>query len=116
MLLEEVIFTTEWLPEAILPDNVAVINSSQDEVVEITPEVTEKELEPEKEKPASSRYRCLLSSAQERNRKKKVTRKRRVQTQDMIEGGTYYSDESAPESVEDGCLPLGLSQDLIDLV
>ena len=45
-----------------------------------------------------------------------MTRKRRVQTQDMIEGGTFYSDESAPESVEDGCLHLGLSEDLIVLV
>ena len=114
--LEEVIFTAEWMPEVILPDNVAVINSSHDEIVEITPEVTEKELEPEKEKTASSSSRCLCSSAPGRTRKKKVTRKRRVRTQDIIEGGTYYSDESAPESVEDGCLHLGLSQDLIDLV
>ena len=45
----------------------------------------------------------------------KGTRKRRVRTQDMIAGGTYKSDESAPESVEDGCLLLGLTQDLIDL-
>ena len=37
--LEDVIFTTEWLLEAILPDNVTVINSLQDEVVEITPEL-----------------------------------------------------------------------------
>ena len=116
MLLEEVIFTSEWLPEDILPDHLAVINSSQDEIVEITSEVnSEKELEPEKEKPASGRSRCLRSSAPGRTRKKKVTRKRRVCTQDMIEGETYYSDESAPESVEDGCLLLGLTQDLIDL-
>ena len=33
----------------------------------------------------------------------------------MIEGGTYYLDESASESVEDGCLLLGLTQDVIDL-
>ena len=116
VLLEEVVFTFEWLPEVILPDNMLVINSSQDEIVEITPEVTEKELEPEKEKPASSRSRCLHSSAPGQTRKKKVTRKLRVRTQDMIEGGTYYSDESASESVEDGCLLLGLSQDLIELV
>ena len=94
-----------------------MINSSLDEIAELTPEVnSEKELEPEREKPASGRSRCLRSSAPGRTRKKKVTRKRRVQTQDMIEGGTFYSDESAPESVEDGCLHLGLSQDLIDLV
>ena len=117
VLLEEVIFTAEWLPEVILPDKVAVINSSQDEIAEITLEVnSEKELDPEKEKPVSVRSRCLCSSAPGRTRKKKGTRKRRVCTQDMIKGGTYYSDESAPESVEDGCLHLGLSQELIDLV
>ena len=100
--LEEVIFTAEWLPEVILPDNLPVINSLQDDIVEITPELnSEKELEPEKEKPASGRSRCLRSSAPGRTRKKKGTRKRRVRTQDMIEGGIYYSDESAPESVED---------------
>ena len=49
MSLEEVIFTAEWLPEVILPDNLPVINSSQDDIVEITPELeSEKELEPEK--------------------------------------------------------------------
>ena len=48
-----------------------MINSSQDEIVEITPEVMKKELEPEKEKPASSRSRCLRSSAPGRSRKKK---------------------------------------------
>ena len=93
-----------------------MINSSQDEIVEITPEVnSEKELEPEKEKPATGRSRCLRSSAPGRTTKKKGMRKRRVRTLDMIVGGTYYSHESAPESVEDGCLLLGLTQDLIDL-
>ena len=58
--LEEVVFPAEWLPEVILPDNLPVINSSQDDIVEITPELnSEKELEPEKEKPVSSRSRCL---------------------------------------------------------
>ena len=75
----------------------------------------EKELEPEKEKPASARSRCLRSSAPGRTRKKKGTRKCRVRTQDMIQGGTYYSNESAPESVEEGCLLVGLTQDVIDL-
>ena len=64
MLLEEVIFTAEWLLEVILPDNLPVINSSQDEMAELTPEVNsekelEKELELEREKPASGRSRCL---------------------------------------------------------
>ena len=68
VLLEEVVFTAEWVPEAILPDIVAMINSSQDEIVEITPEVTEKELEPDKEKPAANRSRCLCYSAPGRTR------------------------------------------------
>ena len=46
---------------------------------------------------------------------KNGTRKRRVRTQDMAEEGLRYSDESDPESVEDGCLLLGLTRDLIDL-
>ena len=100
--LEEVIFTADLMHEAILPDNLPVINSSQDEIVELTPE-----LEPEKEKPAAARSRCLRSTAPGRAKKRKGTKKPRVRTQDMIKGGTYYSDESAPESVEDGCLLLG---------
>ena len=84
--LEEVIFTADWVPAAILPDNShPVEDSSQDEIVEITPE-----LEPEKEKPpTASRSRCLRSTAPGRARKKKPTKKRRIHTQDMIEGGTY---------------------------
>ena len=85
-------------------------SSSQDEIADVTPA-----LEPEKEKPVVRRSSCLRSSAPGRARKKKGTRKGRVWTQDMIEGGTYYSDESAPESVEDGCLLLGLTRDVIDL-
>ena len=107
MSLEDVICTTEWLLEAILTDNVAVINFSQDEVVEITPELTEKELDPEKEEPAPGRSGCLRSSAPGRTRKKKMVRKHGLRTLDMIEGGTCYSNESAPEFVEDGCLLLG---------
>ena len=85
-------------------------SSSQDEIVNVTPV-----LEPKKEKAVVRRLSCLRSSAPGRAGKKKGTRKRRVRTQDMIEGGTYYSDESAPESVEDGCLLLGLTRDVIDL-
>ena len=93
-----------------------MIDSSQEEIVDVTPELNpEKELEPEKEKPVASRSRCLRSSAPGRARNKKVTKKRRIRTQDIIEGGKYWTDESAPESVEDGCLLLGLTQDVIDL-
>ena len=108
--LKEVVFTAEWVPKAILPDKLPVDSLSQDEIVDVTPV-----LELEKEKAVLRRSSCLRSSAPGRARKKKGTRKRRVRTQDMIEGGTYYSDESAPESVEDGCLLLGLTRDVIDL-
>ena len=78
------------------------VDSSQDEIVDITPE-----LEPEKEKlPAASRSRCMRSPAPGRAKKKKPAKKCRIRTQDMIEGGTYWSDESAPEAVEDGYLLL----------
>ena len=64
-----------------------VDSSSQVEIVDVTPA-----LELEKEKSVVRRSSCLRSSAPGRARKKKGTRKRRVWTQDMIEGGTYYSD------------------------
>ena len=116
MSLEEVIFTAEWAPEVILPDPFPAFNSSQEDIREITPERNpekllnpEKVLEPEKEKPAGQRSSCLRSSAPRRSKKKKGTRKRRVRIQDMVEEGVYYLDESDPESVEDGCLLLGLT-------
>ena len=115
--LEEVTFTA-WAPAAILPDNQPpFVDSSKHEIVDITPELElEKELEPEKEKPpAASRSRCLRSTAPGRARKKKPTKKRRIRTQDMIDGRTYWSDEPALESVEEGCLLLGLTQAVIDL-
>ena len=90
----------------------------QDEIREITPEKLlspEKVLEPEKEKPVRERSMCLRSSAPGRSRKKKGTRKRRVRTQDMVEEGLHFSDESDPESVENRCLLLGLTRDVIDL-
>ena len=66
------------------------------------------ELNPEKEKPVASSSNCLRSSAPGRARKKKVAKKCRIRTEDMIEDGP---DESAQESVEDGCLRLGLMID-----
>ena len=110
--LEEVIFTAEWVPAEILPDNQPpVVDSSAENLVELTPE-----LEPEKEKPSTaSRSRCLRTSAPGRARKRKPTKKHRIRTQDMIEGRTYWLDESSPKSVEDGCLLLGFTQNVIDL-
>ena len=54
--LEKVIFTAEWVPAEILPDNQPpVVDSSAENLVELTPE-----LELEKEKPSTaSRSRCL---------------------------------------------------------
>ena len=99
-----------------------MINSSRDDIREITLERNpekllnpKKVLEPEKEKPVRERSMCLRSSAPGRSRKKKRTRKLRVQTPDMVEEGLGYSDESDSEFVEDGCLLLGLTQDMIDL-
>ena len=77
--LEEVVFTAEWLPEAILQDILPVDSSSRDEIVDVTPP-----LEPEKEKAVVRRSSCLRSSAPGLARKKKGTRKRRVRTQDMF--------------------------------
>ena len=110
--MEVVIFTAEWVPTAILPDNLSpVVDSSSEEVVEITPE-----LKPEKEKPPTAyRSNCLRSSAPGRVRKKNPSKKRRIRTQDMIEDGTYWLSESALESFEDGCMLLRLTQDVIDL-
>ena len=72
-------------------------------------------MEPEREKtPVASGSRCLRSSAPGRV-KRKPTKKRRICTKDMVMEGVYWSDESEPESVEDGCLLLGLTQDIIDL-
>ena len=75
----------------------------------------EQVLESEKEKPSKGRSMCLRSSARGRARKKKETRKRRARTQNMIEEGLRYLDESDPESIEDACLLLGLTRDVIDL-
>ena len=138
MSLEEVIFSAEWVPEVILPDPFPAFDSSQDDIHEITPErrpeevlepekeklrTPERVLEPEKEKMlgteaeklATGRSKCPRSSTPARPRKRKVIKKRRVRTQDMIEEGLRFLDESDPESIEDGCLLLGLTRDVIDL-
>ena len=73
------------------------------------------ELESEKEKPSTaSGSRYLRPSASGRG-KRKLTKKCRIRTQNMIEEVTYWLDESAPESIEDGCLLLGLTQDIVGL-
>ena len=52
---------------------------------------------------------------QARPRKKVASKRHRVRAQDMIEEGLRFPDESDLESIEDGCLLLGLTRDLIDL-
>ena len=56
------------------------------------------------------------SSTPGRPRKTKAVKKHRVWTQDMIEEGLRFLDESDSDSIEDGFLLLGLTnQDVIDL-
>ena len=63
----------------------------------------------------AARSRCLRSTAPGRTKRRKGTKKCRVRSQNMIEEGTYYSDESSSDSIEDGCLLLGRIQDVVDL-
>ena len=100
MSLEETLSDVDWEPpvEDILTAEISLVVGDALEDPE--------RLEPEKEKtPAASRSRCLRSSAPGRV-KRKQTKKRRIRTQDMILEGTYWLDESAPESIEDRCLLL----------
>ena len=130
--LEGVIFSAEWVLEVILPDPFPVFDSSQDDIQEITPErcpvnvpepekeklgTLDKVMEPEKEKTpwtrakklATGRSMCPRSSTPARSRKRKATKKHRVLTQDMIEEGLQFLDDSDLESIEDDCLLLGLT-------
>ena len=113
MSLVVVVFNVEWEPtvKEILPEKTSlVVGETVEDLVEPVLHV-----EPEKEKPpAAFRSRCLRSSAPRRV-KRKPTKKRRICTQAMILEGTYSLDESAPESIENGYLLLGLTQDFIDL-
>ena len=43
------------------------------------------------------------------------TKGSKPRTQDMILEGVYWSDNSEPDSVQDRCLLLGLTRDIIDL-
>ena len=113
MSLDKILSDVEWelTVEEILTLEVSLVEGDAvEEPVEPVMDV-----EPEKEKtPAASRFRCLRSSAPRRV-KRKPTKNCRIRTQDMILEGTYWSDTSAPESIEDGGLLLGLTQDVIDL-
>ena len=104
MSLEEILSDVEWEPtveEILTPKISLVVRDFVEEPEKLGPVDPVLDAEPEKEKtPATTRSRCLRSSAPGRV-KRKPTQKRRICTQNMIEEGTYWSDESAPESVED---------------
>ena len=73
------------------------------------------DVKPEKEKtPVASGSRCKRSTAPGQTRSK-PTKRSKPRTQDMILEGLYWSDELHPESIEDGCLLLGLTRNVIDL-
>ena len=118
MSLEEILSDVEWEPtveEILTPKISLVVGETVEDPEKLEPVEPALDVEPEKEKtPATTRSRCLRSSAPGRVNWK-PTKKRRIRTQNMIEEGTYWLDKSAPDSVEDGCLLLGLTRDLIDL-
>ena len=73
--LEEILSDVEWEP------NVGEIVEDPEKLEPVEPVL---DVEPEKEKtPATSRFRCLRSSAPGRV-KRKPTKKGRIRTQDMI--------------------------------
>ena len=103
------------MEEILTPEISLVVGDPVEDPERLEPVEPVPVVEPEREKTlVASRTRCLRSSAPGRV-KRKPTKKRRIYTQDMILEGSYWLDESAPESVEDGCLLLGLTRDVIDL-
>ena len=73
------------------------------------------DMEQEKEEnPVASGSRCKRSTAPGHTWRKQ-TKTLKPRTQDMILEGVYWTDNLEPESVEDGCLLLGLTRDIIDL-
>ena len=86
------------------------MNPKREDPVEPEPEpVPEVQLEKEKD-PVTSGSRCKRSTAPGRT-KRKLTKKSKPWTQDMILEGVYWTEES----VEDECLLLGLTREIIDL-
>ena len=118
MSLEKILSDVEREPtveEILTPEVSLVVGDSVEDPERLEPVEPVLDVVPEKEKtPTASRSRCLRSSAPGQV-KRKPTKKRRIRAQDMILEGTYWSDESAPESIKDGCLLLGLTRDVLDL-
>ena len=120
MSLDEIISDIEWEPtimELLTPEVSLVVGDPEKEPEKedpVEPEpVPDVELEKEKMSAASG-SRSKRSTASRLSRRK-PTKRSKPRTQDMILEGLYWSDESQPESAEDGCLLLGLTRDIIDL-
>ena len=118
MSLDEILSDVEWEPtvgEILKLEVSLVVGDLVEDPERLNPVEPVPDVEPEREKTlVALGSRCLRSSAPGQV-KRKPTKKRRIRTQDMILEGTYWSDEFEPESVEDGCLLLGLTRDVIDL-
>ena len=85
-------------------------NPEGEDPVEPEPEPAH-DVEPEKEKdPVAAGSRCKRSTAP-RCTRRKPTKKSKPWTQDMILEGVYWTEEL----VEDRCLLLGLTREIIDL-
>ena len=116
MSLDEIISDVEpTMMEILTPEiSLVVTEPEKEDPVEPEPEPVP-DVVPEKEKnPVASGFRCKRSTTPGRTRRK-LTTKSKPQTQDMILERVYWTDESEPELVEDGCLLLGLTRDIIDL-
>ena len=116
--LDKILSDVEWEPTVVeiqTPGVSLVVDDPVEDQEKLDPVEPVPDVEPKREKtPVASGPRCLRSSAPGRV-KRKPTKKCRIHTQDMILEGVYWSDESEPESVEDRCLLLGLTRDIIDL-
>ena len=118
MSLDEILSDVEWEPtvgEILKLEVSLVVGDLVEDPERLNPVEPVPDVEPEREKTlVASGYRCLRSSVPGPV-KRKPTKKRRICTQNMILEGMYWSDKPEPESVEDGCLLLRLTRDVIDL-
>ena len=116
MSLDEILSDVEWEPTIVelLTSAVSLVVGDPEKELEredpVEPEpVPDMELEKEKTLIASG-SRCKRSTTPGRS-KRKPNKRSKPRTQDMILEGLYCLDES----LEDGCLLLGLTRNIIDL-
>ena len=120
MLVDEILSGVAWestIVELLTPKVSLVVGDLETEQEKEDPVEPEPvpDVEQEKEEtPVASGSRCKRSTPPRRSRRK-LTKRSKPRTQNMILEGLFWSDESQPESVEDGCLLLGLTRDIIDL-